>query len=116
MAEYQFPDDLGFRVAAARIADAVQVAINSGVRLRPAGSERMLWTDRCPLGCVNLRHQDTHPIGRPAAELGIYYNDACAFADGFDGNTGRSRMTPHGHEDFYQLGLAYRRRFVEGAK
>lgn len=110
MAEFEWPDDPEFRRVAARIADAVTVAINSGVKLGPAYSSDGSVTTRCPIGCMTMFSDPavTHPSGRTGGGLlGIAPSQAWQFMNGFD------HVAP-GYEEsaLYRLGRAYRERFV----
>lgn len=111
MAEYEWPDDPEFRRVAARIADAVTVAINSGVKLGPAYSSDGSVTTRCPIGCMTLVSDPavTHPSGGNGAKLlGISPSEAWQFMHGFDHDFGAA----DGQSALYRLGRAYRERFV----
>jgi hypothetical protein len=104
MSDYEWPADPEFRRVAAKIADAVMVAVAAGETVGCG------FLTRCPLGCVDMTG-NTRPIDAPAKKLGITQQQGAAFAWGFDGFGKPNRETL-----YFQLGRAYRRRFVEGAK
>jgi len=111
MTDFEWPDDQAFRKFAAKIADAVTVAINNGVSI---GTKRGC---RCPLGCitrVTQPNQCEFSHDRRGSRLGWRNNHVSAFYVGFEG----WKPTAVGRHDraYYQLGLAYRARFVEGVK
>lgn len=89
---YEFPTDPEFRRVAAKIADAVTVAINTETAL-----------DECALYrvCIGVCGS-------------VSYKWDCNFSNGFWGIVEGPAFV--GGEPVYQLGLAYRRRFVEGVK
>lgn len=102
---YQFPTDARFRRIAAKIADAVTVAINSG---KTIGQSIGMY---CPLGCLSGR---TRPGGNNAAwYLGCKPDEAFAFIVGFDCG-GPCPASGFDYEAFHELGRAYRRRFITG--
>ncbi len=104
MAEYPFPNDPRFRKFACRVSDAVLVAINSGEKI---GNEEGC---RCPLSCLDLTGSKfPFPSHLDRRNLGTTKDELWKFINGFSGNY--VEVGPH-----YELGKAYRRRFVEGAK
>lgn len=85
------------------IADAVTVAINSGVRITDERGSPYL---RCPLGVRSLC--STHPsalLSSRTWDIGV--KDAADFACAFDGKEVRAG-------EYAALGRLYRQRFVEG--
>jgi hypothetical protein len=104
---------LSFEEFRAKLADEVTNAINAGARICVA-SEAASDTAYCPLGAlaIKLNARWTHPWPNIAADAwGLSLAAAAGFARGFDGVSRCS--TP---ENFYELGRAYRRRFVEGVR
>jgi hypothetical protein len=111
MTDFEWPDDTTFRRFASKIADAVTVAINDGVKI--GENHRRC---RCPLGCFTLGTKITHPdpwfVTLPVEQF-----PAVAFGQGFDGLQLDCDEDIDGDMSAYHaLGLAYRRRFVEGVK
>jgi hypothetical protein len=110
---YQFPTDHRFRTIAAKIADAVTVAINRGERVVLYSEANDKAGRRCPLGClptaINNFPADSRDFfgGGPCADLSD--NEVIAFTCGFD--DGQRGLGP---EAFFELGRADRRRFVAG--
>ena len=100
---YQFPQDDRFRTIAARIADAVTVAIN--VNHVAVGQS---YGTSCPLGCMSSIPRPG--AGDAAVAAGCTLNEAASFIGGFDG---ANRLAIDA-EAFFELGRAYRRRFVAG--
>lgn len=103
---YSFPEDKRFRELAAKLADVVTVAINNGVVVRPLGKTNGR-VCRCPLGCL----PDVRPFP-PAGEANVAWgcteDEATSFIEGFEGGP----YLPALKMAFYQLGRAYRSRFM----
>jgi len=100
---YQFPTNKRFRKLAAKLADAVTVAINSG---RKVGNRN---GGTCPFGCLFPPRVPRPGCWQGARVLGCTQEEASAFMTAFDGEP-RDRYTIS--EPFYRLGLAYRSRFA----
>jgi hypothetical protein len=67
--------------------------------------------DCCPLG-TRTSNENSHPGSYvAAAHWGIEWIEACSFIQGFDGIHPASAP-----DEFFRLGQAYRRRFVEGIR
>ncbi len=97
---YQFPKDERFRRLAAKLADAVTVAINSGKRVGGPPRDHRL----CPFGCLKGATSCAPFAQYGALELGCNEHEASDFMTSFD--SGYDFQTP-----FSKLGLAYRERF-----
>jgi hypothetical protein len=105
MADYEWPTDPEFRRVAGRIADAVLAAINSGERIGDFSNKHTV----CPLACIPGVGCGPRPMGYEVGPvLRCESVNLYDFIIGFEGGFTVG--------DFYQLGLAYRRRFVDGAK
>ena len=99
----EWPSDPEWRKFAARIADGVTVAINSGITIALPTCEAMCC---CPLGCVA---RDRYPTpGMVRQELGVDMVWAVGFVRGFE-----NRALPNDHWPSVKLGRAYRRRFID---
>ncbi len=106
--EFEWPTDPEFRRIAAKIADAVTVAINSGVKITTL-DDAVDENCKCTLGCVGATNGNSHPYAMPG--LFQHQGDTSDFFLGFEGGS-----EYRSGRRFYRLGLAYRRRFVEGVK
>lgn len=106
MTAYQFPTDERFRKLAAKLADAVQVAVWNG---RELGSWKKVGT-YCPMGCLPEQMSPAPYPSDAAAELGCTLGEAQAFMDAFDGRVGLPGH--YQNKPWFDLGLAYRRRFI----
>lgn len=111
MTTEQWPTDPEWRRFAARIADAVTVFINNGGQIDDSDdAERGC---RCPLGALIPKRQ--FPSSTEAKVfLKIPVSWAVGFVNGFDG-CGLPEYIP-AHNPSYQLGRAYRRRFIESPR
>lgn len=118
---YKFPKNRRFRRLAARLADAVTLAINTRYRITCLQEGTPDVTCRCPLGCLtgsnraslmpNFAVRAFPPAAEAAWVWGCTEDEAGDFITGFE--SGDATTDCILHENFYQLGLAYRKRFVE---
>lgn len=97
---YEFPKDERFQRLAAKLADAVQVAIWRGNKVNTDRDSM----DRCPMGCLEEVDSPRPFPSNAARALECNWDEANAFIAAFD--NGHSDGTP-----WAELGLAYRRRF-----
>ena len=113
MTDYKFPTDLKFRKKAAYIADKVMYALNvAKINFNPSNLYSEVY---CPLGCLRLEKEAPRPSAGLASIMSdnlISLNEAIAFIRGYDG--GPSILSwEQINIPMYQLGLAYRKRFVK---
>ena len=101
--------DETFLKAARRLEDAVTVHINSGGWITSGPKDNGDPDCRCPVGCVDPNGA-RFPFCDAPGLLGVDAESALDFVNVFDG----VRVDPLG--PYGRLGLAYRRRFVEGVK
>lgn len=111
---YQFPTDLRFRTLAAKLADAVQVAIWRGWKIRPLSSFEDYQYGRedckmycCPLGTVS---DVAYPPSGFRCLLHIKTDEFQAFLHGFERPRGDA-CPPAIPRPWFELGRAYRERF-----
>lgn len=104
----KWPTDKAWRRFAARIADGVTLHVYKGGKIC-GGTESFSFVDRCPLGTVvgARRYPGATTVSE---EMGVPREWAFGFISGFDG-----RPSTRHHDPSFQLGRAYRKRFVEGA-
>lgn len=89
------------------LADAVTVAVNSGVVIHDGSRADLTIDCRCPLGVRTRVRHPTDVVAAPAWGISTY--SALAFAEGFDGERA---LWLGDHAKFFQLSRLYRRRFV----
>lgn len=108
MSAEKWPVDAEFRRFAAKVADAVMVAINNGTKLvaDPVGGNA--FEELCPLGCIpGAANCRPFPSQVPVTCL---TDKVWAFAQGFDGEDW------DGYPDYHRLGREYRRRALGEAQ
>lgn len=100
MTANQWPTDEHFRKVAAKIADVVTVAINSGKVVSASPSPDTV----CPLGCdCSTRKRPWHVMQLNKLRDIMFGDEFCEFVDGFDREFSATPMQA--------LGRAYRKRF-----
>ena len=107
---YQFPTDHRFRTIAARIADAVTVYINNGERVVPYSELNDVAGRHCPLGCLPNAINNFPADHNDFLNSDMSYDEVVSFTCGFDDHGPRQGWLKE--ESFFELGRAYRRRFV----
>lgn len=108
---YTFPTDDRFRRIAAKIADSVTEALHHGWRIVPCHVSEG-WNDDecCPLGALRDCVSQWPAHNRAVKSLGLTGAEFTDFLRGFD--RGKNETPEEKSSPMFELGLAYRRRFV----